>query len=277
MHSTASDGMLQPRELVARAAERGFDVIALSDHDSVAGVYEAQEEGRRLGVRVISAVELSCGAQKEIHLLGYGFDIGNKPLLAFCSERRKQREKRTGKMIENLAQMGMPVSIERVREISCGVMGRPHIARVLLEEGYVKSVSEAFDRFLASGKPAYVPKENVRVGEAVRLIVQAGGVAVLAHPMELKMGEMALEALVHEWKGQGLMGIEVWHPSAANNHAAFLHALARREQMLVTGGSDYHGETVRKTDIGEGLERWRQAEADVAALLDAIRMSRRNM
>ena len=270
LHSTASDGVLTPQSLVRRAAERGFHVIALSDHDSTAGICEAQQTAKELDLTVIPAVELSCGAHREIHILGYGFDAANQALLEFCAARRAQREERTAQMIEKLCQMGMPVSLERVREMAKGVMGRPHVARALVEAGYVKSVSEAFDRFIASGKPAYVPKEDVRVSEAVRLIRQAGGVAVLAHPMELKMGEMAIEALVHEWKGQGLAGIEVWHPSAANNHAAFLLGLARREGMLVTGGSDFHGETVRKTDIGEGLDRWRTAQSDVNALFEAI-------
>jgi len=275
LHSTVSDGILTPEELVRRAAERGFRVIALSDHDSTEGICQAQRTAEELEMTLIPAVELSCGAHREIHILGYGFDAGNQALLEFCAQRRAQRENRTAQMVKKLCQMGMPVSLERVREMAHGVMGRPHVARALVEAGYVKSVSEAFDRFIASGKPAYVPKEDVKVGEAVRLIRNAGGVAVLAHPMELKMGEMALEALVHEWKGQGLAGVEVWHPSAANNHAAFLLGLAQRENMLITGGSDFHGETVRKTDIGEGLERWRTAERDVRALLSAIAAGRK--
>ena len=270
MHSTVSDGTLSPEELVARAASLGFDVIALSDHDSMDGIADAKETGRALGVYVIPAVELSCGAQREIHILGYGFDAGNQALRDFCAQRRAQRERRTEKMIALLEELGKPVSLARVRTLARGVMGRPHIARALMEAGHVKSVSEAFDRFLAPGKPAYVPKEDVKVAEAVRLISEAGGIAVLAHPMELRMGEMAIEALTHEWKGQGLSGIEVWHPSAANNHAAFLYALAQRENMLVTGGSDFHGEAVRKSEIGEGLDRWRTTDDDVRALLTAI-------
>jgi len=150
------------------------------------------------------------------------------------------------------------------------VMARPHVARALLEAGHVSSVADAFDRFLKPGKPAYVPKEDVRVAEAVRLIEQAGGAAVLAHPMELKMGETMLESLVEEWKLQGLAGVEVYHPSAQNNHAAFLLAMARRLDMLVTGGSDFHGEAVRKTEIGDGLDRWKTAAGDADALLARV-------
>ena len=160
--------------------------------------------------------------------------------------------------------------MERVRELARGVVARPHIARAMVEAGHVATVAEAFDRYLAPGKAAYVPKEDVQVGQAAALIAQAGGVAVLAHPMQLKLGDMALEALVCEWKAQGLAGLEVYHPSAQNNHAAALLHLARREGLLVTGGSDFHGEAVRPSCIGEGLERWVSMEQDVRLLLSRI-------
>ena len=270
MHSTASDGVLAPDELMRRAAGLGFTHVALTDHDSMAGLALAKETAQALGMTLIPGVELSCGAQKEIHVLGYGFDLENEALLAFCRERVRQREARTAAMVERLCALGKPVEMTRVKELARGVMGRPHVARALLEKGYVSSISDAFDRFLKPGKPAYVPKEDVKVSEAVRLIGHAGGVAVLAHPMELKMGDAMLESLIGEWKEQGLAGVEVYHPSAQNNHASFLLHLAQREKMLVTGGSDFHGEAVRKTEIGEGLDRWRSVEDDVHALLARI-------
>lgn len=267
MHSTASDGMYAPDELMRRAKALGFTHVALTDHDCVTGIAQARQAAQALGMTLIPGVELSCGAQKEIHVLGYGFDPANEALGIFCRERVRQREVRTAAMVEKLAVLGKPVDMARVRELARGVMGRPHVARALVEAGHVLSVSEAFDRYLKPGKPAYVPKEDVKVSEAVRLIGQAGGVAVLAHPMELKMGDTMLESLIGEWKGQGLAGVEVYHPSAQNNHASFLLHLAQREQLLVTGGSDFHGEAVRKTEIGEGLDRWRSMENDMHALL----------
>lgn len=275
LHTTASDGMLTPCELVRKAASEGFELIAITDHDSTAGVAQAREAAKACGIRVLTGVELSCGAQREIHILGYGFDPEDEALAAFCASRREQRERRTQEMVRRLCEIGKPISLDRVRELARGVMGRPHVARALLEAGHVSSVSDAFDRYLKPGKPGYVPKEDVKVCEAVRLIRQAGGVAVLAHPMELKMGETTLEPLVHEWKTQGLAGVEVYHPSAQNNHAAFLYQMAQRENMLITGGSDFHGEAVRKSGIGEGLERWRTIENDVYALLARIK-SRQN-
>lgn len=270
LHTTASDGTLSPKELVARAAREGFDLIAVTDHDSMEGIPAAREAARAYGIAVLEGVELSCGAQKEIHVLGYGFDPEHGALRDFCAARRAQREERTAQMVQRLCEIGKPVSLDRVRALARGVMGRPHVARALLEAGHVASVSEAFDRFLAPGKPGYVPKEDVRVAQAVELIAQAGGVAVLAHPMELKMGEGMLQSLIAEWAQQGLAGIEVWHPSAQNNHAAFLHRLAQRTGLLVTGGSDFHGEGLHRGGIGEGLERWTTAEQDVRELLKRI-------
>ena len=267
LHSTASDGLLAPSQLVFSAAQNGFTLLALTDHDSVDGIAEAVRAADECGLRVIPGVELSCGAQKEIHLLGYGFDPENERLLSFCREQRSRRTERIQKMIHLLEQMGKPVSFERVRELAGGVIGRPHIARAMVEAGHVSSVSEAFDRYLAAGKCAYVPREEIRVPDAVRLIHDAGGAAVLAHPMELKMGETLLASLVGEWKAEWLDVIEVWHPSAQNNHAAFLLRLARSEGLLVTGGSDFHGESMHRGRIGEGLDRWKDAQSDAQALL----------
>lgn len=270
MHSTASDGVYAPDELMELAANLGCTHVALTDHDSMAGIPPAQEAAKRRGMRLISGVELSCGAGREIHVLGYGVDPQNAALRAFCERRVAQREERAEAMVRRLRELGKPIEMKRVRELARGAIARPHVARALLEAGHVTSVSDAFDRFLRPGKPAYVPKEDVKVAEAARLIARAGGVAVLAHPMELRMGETQLESLVGEWKAQGLAGLEAYHPSAQNNHAAFLARMARREGLLVTGGSDFHGEAVRRTGIGEGLDRWKTMESDVRALLAQI-------
>jgi len=210
-----------------------------------------------------------------VHVLGYGFDPANKALIDFCKSRVSEREARAEAIIRRLCDAGKPVSMDRVREMAKGVIARPHIARALVEAGHASSVKDAFDRFLMPGRPTYVPREKVSVAEGVRLIREAGGVAVLAHPMELKMGETMLESLVGEWKAQGLEGVEVYHPSAANNHAAFLHAMAQRLGMLMTGGSDFHGEAVRKTAVGEGLDRWRSMESDISELLALVEIRRK--
>lgn len=271
LHSTASDGTLKPGELVRRAAEEGFDTLALTDHDSVAGIAEAGEAAAAYGLRLIAGAELSCGAQKEIHVLGYGLNTHSEALLRFLSGLREQREERAARMVELLERNGVPVSLARVHELARGVVARPHVARALVEAGHVATVSEAFDRYLGTGRCAYVPKADVKVADAVRLIHEAGGAAVLAHPMELGLGFTVLEPLIAEWKAQGLDGVEVWHPSAAGNHAQALLSIARREGLIVTGGSDFHGPAVRESCIGEGVERWTTRESDLPALLSRIR------
>ena len=270
LHSTASDGTLAPDELVALAAELGFTHLALTDHDSVEGIEAAYDAAQDCGVELIAGVELSCGAQKEIHILGYGFDPFDEQMIEFCRMRTLERRDRAAKMVEQLAENGVEISLDRVMELARGVVARPHVARALVEAGYANSVSNAFDKYLLPGKCGYVPKTEVKVAQAAQLIRQAGGVAVLAHPMELKMGEMALESLVHEWHEQGLEGIEVYHPSAANNSLPFLKNLAQREGMLITDGSDFHGVQVRQSQIGEQLERWTTMEQDIRKLMRRI-------
>lgn len=270
MHSTGSDGTLTPTELVHRVHERGFDLVALTDHDSVSGVPEAQAAGEALGVRVIAGSELSCGAEKEIHILGYGLDTENAELLAFFAARRANREARAQSMAEKLAAIGRPISMDYVREIARGVVGRPHIARALMQAGHCLSVKEAFDRFIGTGKPGYVPKEQIAVAEAVRVIHGAGGAVVLAHPMELRMSDVNLISMLDEWTAQGLDGVECHHPSATPSQQSFLCRLAKERGLLVTGGSDFHGAQVREIDIGSGLTTWSTAEEDAQALLCRI-------
>ncbi len=270
LHSTASDGILKPEEVVKMAASLGFTHMALTDHDSTEGLEAAGRAAKALGMTLIPGVELSCGGQKEIHVLGYGFDPENQAMREFCRMRTADREERAQKMVENLRREGKMITIERVHELARGVVARPHVARALLEAGYATSMSDAFDRFLVPGRCGYVPKRDVKVSEAVKLIGEAGGVAVLAHPMELKMGDMAIESLVREWKGEGLAGVEVYHPSAANHHLPFLDRLARREGLLVTGGSDFHGDMAHGSVLGDGLNRWTTMEQDLMTFMKRI-------
>ena len=163
LHSTASDGTLEPDELVALAAEMGFTHLALTDHDSVEGISRAQDAARDCGVTLIPGVELSCGAQKEIHILGYGFDPYDERMLEFCRMRTMERQTRAEKMVRQLRENGAEISLDRVMELARGVVARPHVARALVEAGYANSVSNAFDKYLLPGKCGYVPKTEVKV------------------------------------------------------------------------------------------------------------------
>lgn len=272
MHSTASDGEHEPEELMALCREAGLELAALTDHDSVAGVARAKKAADALGLRLLPGVELSCGAEGKTHVLGLGIDAGDPALAAFFAERRKERERRAERMVEKLCTCGAPISLARVHELAGGVVARPHVARALVEAGHAASVADAFQKYLLPGKPGYVSKRTVPVEEGCALIHGAGGVAVLAHPMQLKMGEAALESVVAEWARSGLDGMECYHPSAQSNHAAALVRMARGIGLLVTGGSDYHGARVSPDrHLGSEIARWRELDADVAALLSRLR------
>ncbi len=270
MHSRASDGMLEPAHLMEAAAEKGMRLVALTDHDTCAGVPEAEQRAGELGMVFVPGIELSCGGEKEIHILGYGVDFRHSGLAAFRKKRDAERKNRAVQIMDRLEAAGMPVERESVYSQVSGVIGRPHIAAALVRAGYVHTVQEAFDRYLGQGRPFCVPKPEVTVREGCRVILEAGGVPVLAHPMELRSGEAVLGSLVHEWHEQGLAGMEIYHPSTASHKVAMLLSLARQEGLLVTGGSDYHGIAARGDAIGQGMERWDTAREDLARLFDAM-------
>ena len=278
LHSTASDGTLEPGELVALAAELGFTHLALTDHDSVDGLARAMDAARDCGVTLIPGVELSCGAQKEIHILGYGFDPYDERMLEFCRTRTMERQERAAKMVRQLCENGVEISLDRVMALARGVVARPHVARVLVEAGYANSVSSAFDKYLLPGKCGYVPKAEVKVAEAAKLIAGAGGAGLAAAVMA---GSISKDVVVLE-KTQDVGGNTrladafnavdpaVQKPPANRTQAMELDRFARRNGLLVTGGSDFHGPQVRQSCIGDGLDRWTTAEADIQKLLNRI-------
>lgn len=272
MHSTASDGQYTPEEVVRLAAAAGTELMALTDHDTADGVPRALGEAHRLGLSLIPGVEMgcSCGLCREVHILGYGVDPAHEAFVRHCSEKAMRREARAAAMIGKLNEVGVAIRMEDVRAMAQGVISRTHIARALVDAGYASSASAAFDKYLKPGKCGYVPRPAFSVAEAIALIEETGGIAVLAHPMELGMSDGNMESLIHEWKTQGLTGMEIYHPSTGNQHLSFLLGLAEREGLIVTGGSDFHGERVNERRMRQGLERWHTAHEDVQRLLDAI-------
>lgn len=239
-HSTWSDGLLSPTVLVEEAASRGVGALALTDHDTVAGIPEARAAGERLGVEVVPGVELSTslGRGGEIHLLGYFIDIGDATLLAQLDEYARARAERMERMIDRLLRVGAPIDPERVREIAGhGTVGRPHLARALIEAGHAADLSDAFDRYIGGGRPAYVPRPRVDPGDAIALVRGAGGVAVLAHPFSVGGVEPVLDRLVPA----GLAGMEVEYGEYGPEDREILREIAARRGLIATGGSDYHG------------------------------------
>ncbi|MHB0879034.1 MAG: PHP domain-containing protein [Anaerolineae bacterium] len=271
VHSTASDGRLSPAELVTRALSRGLRVLALTDHDSVDGLDEALRTAQGSPLLVVPGVEFNAQtAHGEAHVLGYCVDHGDTRLRRRLVERQTARDRRAEAMVRLLARLGYPISFGRVQEIAGGgSVGRPHVARALAEAGYVGDVDEAFRRLIRRGAPAYVPTPTLAAPDAVRWVLQAGGIPVLAHPLQVLEG---VASLVKE----GLAGLEVYYGGYGPEDIAFLERFAISSGLLLTGGSDFHGSGVLNTpDLGdvplpwEHVERLLQAAGVKAALPDS--------
>jgi len=268
LHTTASDGQHTPAEIVAMARMRGVDVIAITDHDTTDGILPAHAAAARSGrpIRVLVGIELSAEDEAgDVHILGYGFVLNAPVLHAQLAEFRSCRYERGRAIVQRLTALGMPLAWERVLQFAQtddkdkpAAIGRPHIARALVAAGYVETMRDAFDRYLYDGGPAYVPRARLTPEEAIALIHSAGGAAVLAHPGLLADPVAVVERLVPA----GLDGIEVHHPKNHENTRLNARAQAERHGLIVTGGSDFHGELLSPALIGSE----RPPYAAVAAL-----------
>jgi 3',5'-nucleoside bisphosphate phosphatase len=238
-HSTASDGLDTPGELVKLASSRGVSILAISDHDTVSGVAEAQKVGPVHGVTIIPAVEFSVRSYRgQTHILGYGIDIANAELTIELENLRLGREERGLRMLERLRDIGISLDPEVAEaDRAGGSPGRPHIARELVKIGAAESIQDAFNRYLAVGRPAFVPRRTLAAGHAIDLIRNAGGLAVLAHPLSVYELESELPSLVQ----QGLAGLEIYYGEYGSSQSDSLAEWATTYNLLATGGSDYHG------------------------------------
>lgn len=237
-HTTASDGRLAPADLVRKAHAHGLAALSITDHDSVDAYPEAQPVADELGIDLIPGVELSANVNgRDVHLLGYGFDLENEALGTHLARYQAERRERAQLIIDKLAAIGRPVSLDRVLEISGGgVVVRPHIARALVDAGHAETMQSAFAQYIGDDGPAFVPKGTAGPGELTSLVHDAGGVCVLAHPAEF----ITLDLLAQLLKA-GLDGIEVIHPMHGDGLTKRWRATARRHGLFETGGSDYHG------------------------------------
>jgi 3',5'-nucleoside bisphosphate phosphatase len=246
-HSTASDGQYAPVEVAARAAAAGTKTWALTDHDTVAGLQAAEAAAKALGMRFVPGIELSAllderrESQREIHVLGHFVDPTHPALRAFEDLLAEHRRTRVQKIVKLLANIGVQVTEEAIVACSGGkTIGRPHVARALLATGVVSSVKEAFDRYLGEGRPAYVGRYRLLAEDAVKMIVEAGGVATLAHPGVSRVNPGELPRL----RALGFDGVEAYHPDHPPEQAAKYREAADRAGLVCTAGSDYHGEIV---------------------------------
>ena len=238
-HSTASDGTLSPVALVKLAAQRGISVIAVTDHDTTAGIDEATRAAATLGVTVIPAIEFSTDVPTgEVHLLGYGIDPLNAGLQEATAAFRATREERARRMLDLLRAIGIDVPADLLPTPGPGMsIGRPHVARALISMGVVDSVDEAFARYLMAGRPAYVPRFRLAPERAVHLVLEAGGLPVLAHPRSAE----DLDDLLPRLLAVGLRGLEAFYGEYSNSERDALATMAAAHGLLATGGSDYHG------------------------------------
>ena len=278
LHSTYSDGILAPTEVVRLAAEAGLAAVSLADHDNIEGTDEALAAGREFGVEVLSAVELSvvAGSFSDVHLLGYGFDHHHPELLASLHEFRAFREGRNERIVarvnDRLAAEGRePIDFAAVRALAGGTVGRPHIAMALMEKGYACDRDEAFKRYLV---PCNVPKRYFPVAEAIDLVHRAGGVTVLAHPPYITPSRTAFRELLAELIALGLEGIEVYNTGASRDDLDWYLTEARRHHLIVTGGSDFHGIEGGEITIGVGRGNLRIPYSCVEELRAALSSGR---
>ncbi len=273
VHSNASDGSYAPAEVVRQAKAGGLKAIALTDHDTVDGLPEAVAAGERLGVEVIPGVEISAQCPGcTMHILGLFVDYHNGLLDQRLAVLKQARLDRNPQIIAKLNALNIPITMARVEEISGGgQVGRPHIARALVEAGYVRSIQEAFDTYLRLGGKAYVSKFRFPPEMALAMIREAKGIPVLAHPFTLNLGSaFALKNRITELKGLGVVGLEVFYSEHTPEQETLYLKLARELNLLVTGGSDYHGQNKPEITLGsfasqskltydllEALKAWR--------------------
>jgi len=262
-HSTASDGTLPPTEVVRLAKQRELTALALTDHDTIGGVVEAAEEARKIGLDFLPGIEISAEFPHPgtMHILGYGVDPQSKTLGDLTRQLLEGRDSRNPRIIKRLQELGISITMEEVeQEARKGapvdankplVVGRPHIAAILMRKGYVSTIKQAFDKYLAPGGLAYFDKERLSPRQALEMIRGSSGIPVLAHPVQLRTeNDAQLERIIKDLLDLGLMGLEVIH---SDHDAALIEkysALADRYKLLKTGGSDFHGTNKKNIDLG---------------------------
>jgi hypothetical protein len=249
LHTTESDGILEPSALLRTVASVGMDYFSITDHDTIAVYARHAELLTQFGERVVSGVEVSTNAgDREVHILGYGFDVGSSHISDILSDRVAARRQRAERVVEKLKRQGVPISMTDIARQATGEMiGRPHIARALVDVGAARDVNDAFDRYIGLDRSAYVPAATLSTASAIRAINESGGVSVLAHPTR-NAAEELLESLVKV----GLRGIEAYSTSHTQHDAERFRALARKHKLVMTGGTDFHGPT--ETNPYPGVE-----------------------
>lgn len=248
VHSSASDGELSPSELIAKAAKQDIAVIALTDHDTVSGCVEAAAEAKKQSINFIPGIEITGKEKDKLHILGLGLDFSNSELISEMTKCAEARLKRTYDICNVLREMGAILDPEIINSSVRGNVGKPHIAKELMKKGYADSVADAFGKYLTDPRITAIEKYELGYAFAIDLIHKAGGLAVLAHPYQMKLTDRELDSFLGALKESGLDGIECWYSLYTTEMTEQYLKLAEKHDLLVSLGSDYHGDTV-KPDI----------------------------
>ncbi|MBE5783063.1 MAG: PHP domain-containing protein [Clostridiales bacterium] len=270
MHTTASDGAFAPSALARLLQRADITCFSVTDHDTLAGLKDAADAAYDRGLAFIPGVEISAEGEAEVHILGYGVRETDKALLGFLEKMHEERQWRIREMGEKLEQLGFSLPVEEILSANPQSVGRPHLARAMMERGYVESVPEAFDRYLGKGRAAYVPRERVSASQVIEMLKSCGAVPVLAHPGLLKWPKEKLLPMLSCWQDTGLMGLEVYHPGNRGAYSQW-ERLARQRGLMVTGGSDFHDISGHHGKPGETLSDWHSALEDAWMLFRAAR------
>lgn len=272
-HSTCSDGTLSPSELVDHAVERKLAVIALTDHDTVSGLPEALDHARRFDIEVVPGIEISSRCQDtSLHILGYGIDHKNSEFAAFLAKLQKSRYDRNIGILERINTLGIHMELAELTDLAGDQIGRPHFAQLLIKKGIVGSMQDAFTRFLKRGGPAFVEHARPESDEVIEQIRNAGGIAILAHPACTDPSLSLIPTLIKKLRTQGLAGLEAYYPAHSKKTSKALLAIAGENNMLVSGGTDFHGKDRSSTPLGGSvktvripLEIWENISTALAA------------
>ncbi len=269
LHTTASDGIKNAVELAGLVQRANVTIFSVTDHDTMDALPEAIDAAYDRGLAFLPGVEISTEGDEEIHILGYGVKYQDDVLLSCLRKAAQDRQNRILAMAEKLKVLGLPLPMDEVIASAGGSLGRPHLARAMMDRGYVESVQQAFDLYLGKGKPAYLPRATMTAAQAISLLHDRGAVPVLAHPGLIRWPMERLLPMLKVWQDAGLRGLEVYHPANQGNYPSW-DRLARQRGLLVTGGSDYHDGTSHG-QIGETAADWPTACDDAWALYRAAK------
>ena len=270
VHTDASDGQYSPVQVIGMAQEKGINILAITDHDTIDGLERAQAAATQTGIQLIPGVEISAGGDNEVHILGFGIHSGMQRLISLLQDMRFEREERVRKMVEKLKSLGLSISLDEIAPPQAESLGRAHIGRAMVKKGMVDSLYDAFDKYLSPGRPGFEPRPKRKVSQVIRLMREEGAVPAIAHPGLLKMDPQDVRLLLKEWKDEGLLGLEAYHPSHLPAMTKVWDDMARSLRLIVTGGSDFHGQDGRHMDIGAMLPYWHSAGEDICELLEFI-------